>query len=150
MRSRGVGISSILACPCGCSTRLAYARQHLGARAGRDQWLVADVRIWAPGRRYRVWHDRAVFHFLIIAEERRQYLDVLESATEPGAVAVFGCFARTGPSGARACRSPDTLLTTWPGNWARRWTLISQDREEHHTPAGVIQPFTWAVLRRQP
>ena len=85
---------------------MAYARQHLGARAGQVQWLVADVRTWAPGRRYRVWHDRAVFHFLIIAEERRQYLDVLESATEPGALAVFGCFAPDGPRQARALPGP--------------------------------------------
>ena len=150
VRSRGVGISSILACPCGCSTRLAYARQHLGARAGRDQWLVADVRIWAPGRRYRVWHDRAVFHFLIIAEERRQYLDVLESATEPGALAVFGCFAPDGPRQCSGLPVARYAAHDLAGELGRRWTLISQDREEHHTPAGAIQPFTWAALRRQP
>jgi hypothetical protein len=30
-----------------------------------------------------------------------------------------------------------------------KWLLISQDREEHFTPAGSIQPFTWVALRRQ-
>jgi hypothetical protein len=30
-----------------------------------------------------------------------------------------------------------------------RWTLIRQDREEHVIPAGLIQPFTWAVPRTQ-
>jgi hypothetical protein len=25
---------------------------------------VADVLTWRPKRRYRLWHDRAVFHFL--------------------------------------------------------------------------------------
>jgi hypothetical protein len=29
------------------------------------------------------------------------------------------------------------------------WRLISQDREEHITPAGLIQPFTWVALRKQ-
>jgi hypothetical protein len=29
------------------------------------------------------------------------------------------------------------------------WTLISADREEHRTPDGAVQPFTWAVLRRE-
>jgi trans-aconitate methyltransferase len=129
---------------------MAYARQHLGARAGRVEWLVADVRTWAPGRRYRVWHDRAVFHFLIIAEERRQYLDVLESATEPGAVAVFGCFAPDGPQRCSGLPVARYAAHDLAGELGRRWTLISQDREEHHTPAGVIQPFTWAALRRQP
>ena len=30
-----------------------------------------------------------------------------------------------------------------------KWMLISQDREEHITPAGIIQPFTWIALRRK-
>jgi hypothetical protein len=32
------------------------------------------------------------------------------------------------------------------GELGGRWTLISQDREEHRTPAGLVQPFTWAAL----
>jgi trans-aconitate methyltransferase len=129
---------------------MAYARQHLGARAGQVQWLVADVRTWVPGRRYRVWHDRAVFHFLIIAEERRQYLGVLESATEPGAVAVFGSFAPDGPQRCSGLPVARYAAQDLAGELGRRWTLIRADREEHRTPAGVIQPFTWAALRRQP
>jgi hypothetical protein len=30
-----------------------------------------------------------------------------------------------------------------------RWLLISQDREEHLTLSGSIEPFTWIALRRQ-
>jgi hypothetical protein len=30
-----------------------------------------------------------------------------------------------------------------------KWNLMSQDREEHITPAGTIQPFTWIALRRK-
>jgi hypothetical protein len=29
------------------------------------------------------------------------------------------------------------------------WQLIEEDRESHTTPSGRIQPFTWAVFRRQ-
>ena len=128
---------------------MAYARQRLGARAEQVSWLVADVRTWAPERRYAVWHDRAVFHFLISAEDRAQYLDVLEHATEPDAVAVFGCFAPDGPqycSGLPVARYGAQDLA---GELGSRWTLIAQDREEHRTPAGATQPFTWAALRRQ-
>ena len=52
--------------------------------------------------------------------------------------------------GRRASPLAGALLERGFRELGRRWTLISQDREEHHTPAGVIQPFTWAVLRRQP
>jgi trans-aconitate methyltransferase len=128
---------------------MAYARRRLGARTDQVRWLVADVRTWEPGRRYRVWHDRAVFHFLTSAEDREQYLGVLEAATEPGAVAVFGCFAPDGPqqcSGLPVARYSATEVADELGS---QWVLVSQAREEHHTPAGVIQPFTWAALRKQ-
>lgn len=125
------------------------ARQRLGAQADQPQWLVADLLTWSPSRRYRVWHDRAVFHFLTAAQDRRRYLWKLDAATGAGAVAVFGCFAPDGPrhcSGLPVARysAPDLV-----GQLGDRWTLIRQDREEHLTPAGVIQPFTWTALRKQ-
>jgi SAM-dependent methyltransferase len=127
---------------------LAHARRGLGDRAGRVEWLVADVRTWEPGRSYSVWHDRAVFHFLTTAQEREQYLYALDSATEPGAIAVFGCFAPDGPrqcSGLPVARYSSLDLADQLGT---RWTLIGHAREQHVTPAGVIQPFCWTALRK--
>jgi len=129
---------------------MACARRRLGAQAEHVQWLVADLLTWEPRRRYRVWHDRAVFHFLTTGQDRRQYVHALGLATAPDAVAVFGCFAPDGPqrcSGLPVARYRPADLADQLGS---EWTLISQAREEHLTPAGVIQPFTWAALRKQP
>src|SRR5262245_10145907 len=43
---------------------LTKARNRLEERASRVSWVVADITRWQPTRRYGVWHDRAVFHFL--------------------------------------------------------------------------------------
>jgi hypothetical protein len=63
---------------------------------------------------------------------------------------VFGCFAPDGPqhcSGLPVARyNPQELA----GQLGSDWTLINQDREEHITPAGAAQPFTWAAFRRLP
>ena len=72
---------------------MRYAQHHLSGQAGQVNWLTADVLRWHPARRYRVWDDRAVFHFLITADQRHQYLTTLNTASSPGTVAVFGCFA---------------------------------------------------------
>jgi hypothetical protein len=29
-----------------------------------------------------------------------------------------------------------------------QWQLITHGRQEHVTPAGAVQPFTWAALRK--
>jgi hypothetical protein len=128
---------------------MRHARDRLGSRADQVHWLTADVLSWHPQRHYQAWHDRAVYHFLTIDEHRQQYLRTLDTATAPGAIAVFGCFAPDGPqrcSGLPVARYGPAQLGRQIGT---KWQLISHDREEHITPAGSIQPFTWVALRRQ-
>jgi len=128
---------------------MRHARGRLGPRADQVHWLTADVLSWHPPRHYQAWHDRAVFHFLTADEHRQQYLHTLDTATAPDAISVFGCFAPDGPqhcSGLPVARYSPAQLARRIG---AKWRLISQAREEHITPAGTIQPFTWIALRRQ-
>ena len=81
------------------ATGMQHARDRLGPRADQVHWLTADVLSWHPQRHYQAWHDRAAFHFLTIDEHRQQYLRTLDTATAPGAVAVFGLL-RTGRAAA--------------------------------------------------
>jgi trans-aconitate methyltransferase len=131
------------------ATGLQHARDRLGSRADQVHWLVADVLTWQPRRHYRAWHDRAVYHFLTTDQHRQQYLHTLDTATARGAIAVFGCFA---PDGPQHCSGLPVARYS-PAQLARqldvKWNLMSQDREEHITPAGTIQPFTWIALRRE-
>lgn len=132
------------------ATGMQYSQWRLGGRASQVRWLVADVLTWQPSRRYEVWHDRAVFHFLTSGQARKQYMHILHAATTATAVAVFGCFGPDGPqycSGLPVARySPDDLGR----ELGSQWTLIAQAHEEHITPAGAMQPFTWAAFHRQP
>jgi SAM-dependent methyltransferase len=127
---------------------MEHARRRLGLRAGQVSWLTADVRAWHPLRRYAAWHDRAVFHFLTTEPGRRDYLRAMSAAAAPGAVAVIGCFAPDGPpmcSGLPVARyGPGELAAELGPDWAQ----IGEDREEHTTPAGLIQPYTWVAWRR--
>ena len=128
---------------------MQHARDRLGPRADQVHWLTADVLSWHPQRHYQAWHDRAAYHFLTLDEHRQQYLRTLDTATTPDTIAVFGCFAPDGPqhcSGLPVARYSPAQLARQIGT---KWLLISQDREEHITPAGAIQPFTWIALRRQ-
>src|SRR5215216_2979202 len=74
------------------------AQQRLGAAAQRVQWPVGDVRTWRPPRRYLVWHDRALFHFMTSDQDREAYLQALGRATSPeGAICILATFAPDGP-----------------------------------------------------
>jgi trans-aconitate methyltransferase len=125
------------------------ARARLGAAAARVQWIVADLLTWQPTRSYDVWHDRALLHFLTSDDDRRRYLAVLDAASAPEAVAVLATFAPDGPdhcSGLPVMRyDPDGLAALL----GAKWRLVRSEREEHTTPAGAVQPFTWVTLRRR-
>lgn len=121
---------------------LEAARRRLGPTPSVT-WIHDDVLRWRPERRYGVWHDRALFHFLTAEEDRGAYRGVLRAALQPGAGIVLATFAEDGPercSGLPVARyrPSDLALALGPG-----FQLVDSRREEHTTPAGVMQPFTW-------
>jgi hypothetical protein len=124
---------------------LASARSRLRQRASQVTWIVADLLRWQPDRRYQVWHDRAVFHFLTAPADRQRYRSVLHRALAAGGHIVIGSFASDGPtrcSGLPTARySAGTLAAELPG-----YRVLHQRREEHVTPSDHVQPFTWLVL----
>jgi SAM-dependent methyltransferase len=129
---------------------LAAARSELGPDADKITWLVADLLAWSPGRRYDIWHDRAVFHFLTTPAQQRRYLATAQAALRPGAKAIIATFAEDGPeqcSGLPVARySPAQLIDTVNAHGGATFELLEHRRDEHRTPWGSIQPFTWCAL----
>jgi SAM-dependent methyltransferase len=127
---------------------LDEVRGRLGERADEVTFVAHELLTWAPDRRFDLWHDRAVFHFLVDATDQQRYVRLARRTVRPGGAIVVAGFAEDGPtqcSGLPVARhSADDLAATF----APHFTLIAHDREEHVTPMGVVQPFTWATLRR--
>ena len=110
--------------------------------------IVADVLEWRPDRRYDLWHDRAVLHFLVEEDDRKRYVEKVSATLAPGGFVVIGVFALDGPthcSGREVHRYDQEALADL---FAPAFTLVRSDRELHVTPGGATQPFTWAVLAR--
>ena len=53
------------------------AKNRLGKHAKKVNWIVADITNFYPERKYSVWHDRAVFHFLRNEQEINSYLSLI-------------------------------------------------------------------------
>jgi SAM-dependent methyltransferase len=121
----------------------------LGDRAEQVRFVVHDVLTWEPNRQFDLWHDRAVFHFLVDAADQDRYVQLAATAVGSGGHVVLATFAEDGPtqcSGAAVSRySAEQLGTTFSASFA----LVEQAREQHVTPRGIVQPFTWVVLRHR-
>jgi len=126
---------------------LAAGKARLAAHAGII-WLVQDITAFKPARAWDVWHDRAVFHFLTSFDDQSRYIAALTVATHPGSVAIIATFAPDGPekcSGLPVQRYDAQSLAARIG---APFCLIDQRREDHITPAGSVQKFSYAVLKR--
>ncbi len=127
---------------------LQSVRERLGARAGAVKFLRQDVTEFEPTRRYALWHDRAVFHFLLEPAERARYVQVLRSALRPGGFAVISTFGPAGPqrcSGLSVMRYGAGELSAELGG---SFTLLDSMLTEHQTPRGQTQQFLWCRFER--
>lgn len=127
---------------------LAHARARLGERAHRVRWVEADVTTASFERTFQLWHDRAVFHFLVDAQDRARYRERLTAAVAPGGHAIVATFAEDGPercSGLPVVRYAPEALAHELGE---AFTLQASHRELHRTPAGRDQSFVYCVLGR--
>ena len=107
----------------------------------------ADILDWEPDRRFALWHDRAVFHFLVDDLERGRYLRTLRRALAPGGARSVATFGADGPdtcSGLPVRRYSRHELIAALGE---RFEPHEVRREEHVTPRGAVQPVTWVAGR---
>ena len=94
-------------------TALTTVRDRLGEAGSEVRLEVADVLDLDMGRRYALWHDRAVFHFLTQPAQQTAYAARAAALVRPGGHVLVSTFADDGPlrcSGLEVARySPEGL-----------------------------------------
>lgn len=112
-------------------------------------WVEGDVNaVELPVAHYRLWHDRAVFHFLTPAEQQSRYRLRLLASLTPGGDLIIATFAPEAPakcSGLPVQRySVDQLSDTM----GKGLELQRHHKELHVTPGGVEQMYLFCQFRR--
>ena len=126
---------------------LAQARHRLAERSELITWITTDVTTWRPDRRYDLWHDRAVLHFLTDPADQAAYGQTLRAVLKPGGWAIIAGFAPGGPercSGLPIVQHAADSLRTVLGN---AFVLVEARDERHVTPRGATQAFRSHLLR---
>ena len=60
-------------------------------------YIISDILEFHPPKKYLVWHDRAVFHFLTSPAEIGKYLEIAVNSIETGGYLIVGTFSDKGP-----------------------------------------------------
>lgn len=127
---------------------LEKARRAFGDTGASINFLAADVTTWTPASTFDLWHDRAVFHFMVTSEDQTAYIDRMTKAIKTGGHAIIGTFALDGPekcSGLPVVRySPQSLSERLGGEFTR----VAARQIKHETPWGSVQSFQFSLFRK--
>lgn len=129
-------------------TAIDVTKRRLGPASQQVHWLLGDiVEMELEGRAYDVWHDRAVFHFLTTAKERRAYIHQVMHAVMPGGHVIISTF---GPEGPTKCSGLEVMrydAGTLHGEFGKHFRLLESRKELHETPFGNTQQFLYCYCR---
>ena len=120
---------------------LECARQRLGQAAADVEWYEADVTQFDPPHAFDVWHDRAVFHFLTDAEDRRRYVKTLSTALAPGGDLIIATFALDGPDSCSGLKIVRYNAAGLAAELGPGFKLVESVSETHQTPSGGQHKF---------
>ena len=111
-------------------------------------WIRADVTRHRPDRRWQIWHDRAVFHFLIEPDDREAYRSVAASAVQPDGILIVATFAPEGPERCAGLEVRRYDVAALAGEFAPDFDLIDGRRLIPVAASGDRRPYVGVAMRR--
>ena len=120
----------------------------LGNKKDLIQWHVQNVLDLNAEKKCSIWHDRAVFHFLISKEDVEKYKKVAFKNIAQDGYLILGTFSENGPekcSGLNISRySPESLKKIFNPEFKIIETLTI----DHKTPFNTIQNFLFIIFKK--
>lgn len=123
------------------------AKIRIGTDANRVKWIESDVMEFRPSRKYVLWHDRAMLHFLVDSPRLETYCEMVREHVTGSLI--VGAFSTEGPE--RCSNLPvrrfdeDSL-----GRLFEPYGFAVKDlrRHKHFTPSGVYQNFIFGRFEK--
>jgi 2-polyprenyl-3-methyl-5-hydroxy-6-metoxy-1,4-benzoquinol methylase len=125
-----------------------HAKRRLAEQAVKVEWYVKDITDFIPSHPYDIWHDRAVFHFLVDSKSRNLYIKTLKNALRAEGYALIATFAKDGP---KKCSGLDIVQydsLSMQHELGDEFTLLEHQSEIHLTPKGNEQHFNYFLFQR--
>jgi 2-polyprenyl-3-methyl-5-hydroxy-6-metoxy-1,4-benzoquinol methylase len=76
---------------------LNRAKQRLGNKAKKVNWISSDITEFEITNYFDVWHDRAAFHFLTTEQQIAKYISVVGESIKHNGYLIVGTFSDNGP-----------------------------------------------------
>ncbi|MHA3052724.1 class I SAM-dependent methyltransferase [Acinetobacter sp. ANC 4640] len=133
------------------TTQTRLKAKNLDATAVK--WITVDVcRANLPKHFFDVWHDRAVFHFMVSQEQQEQYLKIMRNSLKNKSFVAISTFSENGPTQCSGLPVERYSIEKMKKRLGSDFKLYEYDIELHETPWGSTQEFlnTLWVFDAQP
>jgi len=131
-------------------TALSHTKKRLGSSAAQVEWFESDITTFASPHPFDIWHDRAVFHFLTEAGDRKRYVATLKQTLKPGGHLILAAFATGGPTHCSGLDIVQYDAGKLAGELGDGFSLVEELSETHVTPSKVPQLFAYFRFIRTP
>ncbi len=129
---------------------IEFTKRRVGAKAKQVNWHVGDITRYSFGeKKFTLWHDRAVFHFLTDPAARQEYVDLVRSSVKPGGYVLMATF---GPNGPLKCSGLDVVRydeKSLHNEFGEGFSLQGSELTQYQTPMGADQQFLYCWCRVQ-
>jgi SAM-dependent methyltransferase len=126
---------------------LEKAKNRLGNKAEKVNWIVSDITDFEPNTQYDIWHDRAAFHFLTTTEQIEKYLTIARMSVT-GYITI-GTFSENGPTKCSGLEIKQYSEETLIAEFNKSFEKIRCIKEDHTTPFGTKQNFLICGFKRK-
>ncbi|QGY42321.1 methyltransferase domain-containing protein [Maribellus comscasis] len=128
-----------------------HALNSIKERLGKNkiEYINADITNFVSIKKFDVWHDRAVFHFLNSEKDILKYVDTVNKHVKKGGFLIIGTFSNNGPtqcSGLDVHQYSEVQLTE---RFESTFNKIRCFSEDHRTPSGGSQNFLFCVFKKK-
>ena len=126
---------------------LERAKQRLGPRAKKVEWIESDVLDFKSTKTIGLWHDRASFHFLTQTDDIKEYATVVNQCSAHDLV--IGTFSSSGPE-----KCSGLTISQYDCNSLERCFKNTHDQKEcievkHTTPFETSQEFIFSRFSKR-
>lgn len=121
----------------------------LGEDSKLVKFITSDITKFAPQEKYKLWHDRATFHFLTTVEDVSTYLEITNRAIAQDGYLIVSTFSKTGPEKCSGLPISQYSESDLKALFEKYFTNIKCFEDSHNTPWGTGQNFVYCGFKKR-
>ena len=98
--------------------------------------------------KFKLWHDRAVFHFLTKKNEINNYIKICENHIDINGFLIIGTFSEKGPLKCSGLEITRYSVNEIEKLFSNKFSLIHKLNTDHLTPFNTTQNFNFCVFKK--